>query len=75
MLIDTIAHNQFLALFLSITFGYMIGKIRIGSFTLGGIGGTLISAILISIIGGKLDNQIGDLGFACFLFAVGYDLC
>lgn len=71
--IDTIAHNQFLALFLSITFGYMIGKIRIGSFTLGGIGGTLISAILISIIGGKLDNQIGDLGFACFLFAVGYD--
>lgn len=66
-------NNQIIALFLSVAFGHLLGKVRLGSFELGTTNGTLIIAILISIIGGHLDAEIQNLFFMLFLFAVGYE--
>lgn len=71
--ITSVFSNQIIALFLSIGCGYIIGKIKIGAFRLGGISGTLFAAIGISLLGGNLDPQLKNMFFAIFLFAVGYD--
>ena len=35
------------ALFLSLAIGYAVGKINFGKFQIGGVGGSLIAAVLI----------------------------
>jgi putative transport protein len=36
-----------LALFVTIALGYLVGKLKIGSFVLGGIAGTLLVGVII----------------------------
>jgi len=43
------------ALFLSLAIGYWIGKIRIGNFSIGGMAGTLLVAVIIGQIGVTVD--------------------
>ena len=66
------AASPILALFLCVALGYSIGKIRIGNFQLGGIVGTLFSAILIGQIGVPVDAQIKTMAFALFIYSLGY---
>jgi putative transport protein len=40
-----------LALFVTIALGYLVGRIKIGSFVLGGIAGTLLAGVIIRTIG------------------------
>ena len=61
-----------LAIFLCVAVGYAIGKIRIGSFQLGGIVGTLFAAIVIGQIGVPVDAQIKTMAFAMFIYSLGY---
>lgn len=61
-----------LALFLTITLGYLVGKIKLGRFVVGGIAGTLIIGVLIGQIGIQLPEGIGSIFFALFIYAVGY---
>nr|WP_321513338.1 aspartate-alanine antiporter [uncultured Pseudodesulfovibrio sp.] len=64
--------NPFMALFLSLAFGYLLGKIKFGKFQLGGIAGTLIAAVIIGQIGLKVDEGVKSIFFALFIYAVGY---
>lgn len=61
-----------LALFLTIALGYLIGKIKVGSFTLGGIGGTLLVGVLIGQFGIDINSGIKGIFFALFIYAVGF---
>jgi putative transport protein len=61
-----------LALFITIALGYLIGKIRIGSFVLGGIAGTLLVGVVIGQIGVTIDPGIKTIFFALFIYAVGF---
>lgn len=70
---NLLVSNQIIALFLSIVLGYLVGKIKIGTFEFGTTSGTLLVAIFISIIGGHLDPEIKSLFFMLFVFAVGYE--
>jgi len=60
------------ALFLSLALGYWIGKIKIGNFTLGGMAGTLLAAIVIGQIGVSVDPVVKEMMFALFIYATGY---
>ena len=60
-----------LAVFLTLAAGFVIGRIKIGSFKLGNVVGTLIAGVLI----GQLDINIlppVTVFFSLFLFATGY---
>ncbi|MHC0447993.1 aspartate-alanine antiporter [Flavobacterium sp. 3-218] len=61
-----------LALFLCLALGFLIGRIKIGTFKIGVVLGTLFSGVLI----GQLDIQIPDIVktifFDLFLFSTGY---
>ena len=71
-------HNIFhkspeIALFLSLAVGYYIGQINFGKFQLGGVGGSLLAAVVISQAGVTIDNGVKSVMFAVFIYAVGYD--
>ncbi len=61
-----------LALFLSLCLGYLVGKINIGKFQLGGVAGSLLMAVLVSQFGVHVDDVVKNILFALFIFAVGY---
>jgi putative transport protein len=60
-----------LALFVTIALGYLVGKIKVGSFVLGGIAGTLLVGVLIGQFGIAIDSGIKGIFFALFIYAVG----
>ncbi|QYD69761.1 aspartate-alanine antiporter [Paraburkholderia edwinii] len=62
-----------IALFLSLAIGYLIGQINFGKFQLGGVGGSLLAAVVISQAGVSIDNGVKAVMFAVFIYAVGYD--
>lgn len=65
-------HYPELAIFLTLGVGYWVGSIKIGSFSLGAVTGTL----LVGVIVGQMDIQISptvkSVFFLMFLFALGY---
>jgi putative transport protein len=61
-----------LALFVTIALGYLVGKIKIGSFVLGGIAGTLLVGVVIGQLGVSIDSGIKGIFFALFIYAVGF---
>ena len=70
--VDGLRQNPELAIFLTLAIGFVIGRIRIGSFALGNVVGTLLAGVLI----GQLDIDVHPLVkvvfFDLFLFATGY---
>jgi putative transport protein len=70
--VTALQKNQELAIFLTLAAGFALGRIRIGSFRLGNVMGTLIAGVLI----GQLDIQVPPIVkvifFDLFLFATGY---
>ncbi len=66
-------HAPEAALFLSLAIGYAIGRIQIGKFTLGGVGGSLLVAVALSQVGVQVDNGVKAVMFALFIYAVGYE--
>ena len=68
-----ILHAQpVLALFLILGMGYLIGGIRVGSFSLGPVAGVLFAGIFLGHYGLRMEAGPQAVGFALFIFSVGY---
>jgi len=67
-----ITAEPLLALFVTIALGYLVGRIKIGSFVLGGIAGTLLVGVVVGQLGVNIDSGIKNIFFALFIYAVGY---
>ena len=61
-----------LAIFLVLGIGYWVGSLKLGSFSLGPVTGTLLAGVLVGQIGIELSAQIKSVFFIMFLFAVGF---
>lgn len=61
-----------ITLFLCLAMGYTVGKLRVGPIQLGGICGTLIVALLVGLLDVSLDDQVKNIAFALFIFALGF---
>ncbi|MFD7797146.1 aspartate-alanine antiporter [Streptomyces sp. NPDC059759] len=65
--------NPELVLFASLALGYLVGKLRVGPLTLGGICGTLIVSLLLGAwTKAKVSDDVKTVFFALFIFALGY---
>ena len=73
-IITTLKSKPELVIFLTLAFGYFLGKLKIGSFSLGAVTGTLLVGLLIGQIGIDISPQVKSLFFTMFLFAVGYSV-
>ncbi|MEU8762057.1 aspartate-alanine antiporter [Streptomyces sp. NPDC048659] len=62
-----------LALFLCLATGYLVGKLRVGPITLGGICGTLIVSLLLGAWAKiTISDDVKTIFFALFIFSLGY---
>jgi len=58
--------------FLVLGIGYLIGNIRIGSFSLGSVAGVLFAGLVFGYFGFRITPAAQMTGFALFIFSVGY---
>jgi len=65
-------HHPALALFCSLAVGYALGKITIGSFTVGSVAGCLLAGVLVGQTGVVVSDDLKQAFFMLFLFSIGY---
>ncbi len=73
---DMIRHilksNPEIALFVSLFFGYALGKVKIKGFSLGGVAGSLIVALVIGQLNVEVPESLKAVCFALFIYSVGF---
>jgi putative transport protein len=70
--VRALQQNPELAIFLTLAAGFLIGRIRIGSFSLGIVVGTLLAGVLIGQLDIKVPGIVKTVFFDLFLFTTGY---
>jgi len=71
-LTEALRRNPELAIFLTLALGFVLGRLRIGSFQLGNVVGTLLAGVLIGQLDIRVDPVVKIVFFDLFLFATGY---
>ena len=71
--------NPVISIFVCLALGYLIGKLKIKSFTIGATVGTLLVGLLISLVfkgAGtyEIDGTVKTIFFSLFIFAIGYEV-
>ncbi len=72
MIVDLLKSQPEIALFTCLALGYLIGSVRVGPISLGGVCGTLIVALVIGQTGVRLAPDLKNIAFALFIFALGF---
>jgi putative transport protein len=71
-IVTSIRENPELAIFLTLAMGFVIGRVRIGTFRLGNVVGTLLAGVLVGQLQVEVDPLVKVVFFDLFLFATGY---
>ncbi|TXR47084.1 aspartate-alanine antiporter [Phyllobacterium endophyticum] len=71
-LVQALQNNPELAIFLTLAIGFLIGRVKIGSFSLGIVVGTLLAGVLIGQLDIKIPAIVKTIFFDLFLFTTGY---
>ena len=70
---NELKHSPEILLFLSLAIGFWIGQFQFGKFQFGGVAGSLLVAVVLSLIGVPVDNGVKAILFALFIYAVGFE--
>jgi len=73
-LVHTLRTYPELAVFLVLGLGYWVGNIKVGTFSLGAVTGTLLMGVLIGQLKITVSPDLKSVFFLLFLFAVGYSV-
>ncbi len=73
-LIDLLRHYPVIPIFLVLGLGFMVGKLRIGSFTLGSVAATLLVGVIVGQLDIPIPAVVKSLFFILFLFSIGYSV-
>jgi len=65
-------HHKDMVFFLVLGIGYLIGNLRIGSFSMGSVAGVLFAGLIFGYFGFRMSGSAQMVGFALFIFSVGY---
>jgi len=68
----SLRHYPELAIFLTLALGFLIGRVKFGSFGLGIVVGTLLAGVLIGQLDIKVPPIVKVIFFDLFLFTTGY---
>jgi putative transport protein len=71
-LIHALREHQELAVFLTLAIGFLIGRVRIGTFSLGTAVGTLLAGVAIGQLNIQVPAVVKYVFFDLFLFTTGY---
>jgi len=70
--VNALRNNPELAIFLTLAVGFLIGRVKFGSFSLGIVVGTLLAGVLIGQLDIKVPAIVKTVFFDLFLFTTGY---
>lgn len=70
--VQALRNNPELAVFLTLAIGFLIGRFKFGSFSLGVVVGTLLAGVLIGQLDIKVPATVKTIFFDLFLFTTGY---
>jgi putative transport protein len=70
--VKALQQNPELAIFITLAAGFAIGRIKIGSFSLGTVVGTLLAGVIIGQLDIKVPAVVKSVFFLLFLFTTGY---
>ena len=70
--VASLRQNPELAIFLTLALGFLLGRLRIGTFKLGNVVGTLLAGVLIGQLAIEIHPLVKTVFFDLFLFATGY---
>jgi putative transport protein len=70
--VAALRNNPELAVFLTLAIGFLIGRLKFGSFSLGIVVGTLLAGVLIGQLDIKVPAIVKTIFFDLFLFTTGY---
>jgi putative transport protein len=71
-LVTALREHQELAIFLTLAIGFFVGRLRIGSFSLGTVVGTLLAGVLVGQLDIAVPPIVKAVFFDLFLFTTGY---
>jgi putative transport protein len=71
-LFETLRKYPELAIFLTLGIGYYVGAIKIGTFSLGAVTGTLLVGVVVGQLNITIAPIVKSVFFLLFLFALGY---
>lgn len=71
---DILRQYPTIALFLTVGLGFLIGKIRIGNFTLGSVTSVLLVGVVVGQLNIPMSGPIKMVFFMLFLFSIGYSV-
>lgn len=72
--IETLREYPTLALFLTLGLGFFIGKIKIGTFSLGSVTAVLLVGVIVGQANIPMSGPIKMFFFMMFLFSIGYSV-
>jgi putative transport protein len=70
--VTALRQNPELAIFLTLALGFLIGRLRIGSFSFGTVVGTLLAGVLVGQLNIQVPAIVKTVFFDLFLFTTGY---
>ena len=70
--VRSLRENPELAVFMTLAVGFLVGRLRFGTFRLGNVVGTLLAGVVIGQLGIEVDPLVKTTFFSLFLFATGY---
>ena len=70
--LDVLHHHPEVTFFLVLGLGYLLGKLRLGSFTLGAVTGTLLAGVIVGQLGVTVSGDVKQCFFLLFLFSIGF---
>lgn len=71
-IVSALRENPELAIFLTVAIGFLIGRVKFGSFSLGIVVGCLLAGVLIGQLDIKVPPLVKTIFFDLFLFTTGY---
>jgi putative transport protein len=70
--VEALRNNPELAIFLTLAIGFLVGRVKFGSFSLGIVVGTLLAGVLVGQLDIKVPAIVKAIFFDLFLFTTGY---
>ena len=75
LIVDYLTSHAPLLLFICIGLGYILGKIKIGTFTVGATAGTLLVGLIVSqFLSVEFPAALSTVFFSLFCFAIGFEV-
>jgi putative transport protein len=71
-LIRILRQHPEVTFFLVLGIGYVLGKVKVGSFSLGAVTGTLLAGVIVGQLGVRVSGEVKQCFFLLFLFSIGF---